>query len=329
MRKKNIIFIFIIIFILVLGFAIFLQNKYKKSNSSEQQITIAEFGEVFLYAPLYIADAKGFFKDQGLDVRIVPTGGDDKTFSALLSGDAQFGVADPTFAVISGEKGQPGKVVASILNGVPFWGITNNKEIKEITKPADLKNYRVATFPAPSTAYTLQKKMFESADLKPNIKEAAFGSLIAALKAGKADIALELEPNVSTAVEEGDRILYSLSSYYPEFAITGLTVLPEYAQKNPETIQRVVNAIQEADYYLHSNPAECARILVKRFPDVKEEIALNAVNNMIRANVFPKSTMVTKEAWDEAIKLRKEVGDIKSDGSYDEYVINNFSKNAK
>ena len=38
------------------------------------------------------------------------------------------------------------------------------------------------------------------AGLRPNIREGSFGSLIAMLKSGKADIALELEPNVSQAV---------------------------------------------------------------------------------------------------------------------------------
>ncbi|TRT80505.1 MAG: hypothetical protein EWV64_03390, partial [Microcystis flos-aquae Ma_QC_C_20070823_S18] len=33
-----------------------------------QKITIAQFGDVFIYAPLYIAIDAGFFQKQGLDV---------------------------------------------------------------------------------------------------------------------------------------------------------------------------------------------------------------------------------------------------------------------
>ena len=72
--------------------------------------------------PLYLAEGKGFFKDQGLSVTITSTGGDDKTFAAVISGDVHFGIADPTFVAIARAKGQPGKVIASIVNGVPFWG---------------------------------------------------------------------------------------------------------------------------------------------------------------------------------------------------------------
>lgn len=325
--KKVIISLLLVIIVLFAGYFLFLQ-KAKKSQVTEK-ITIAEFGEVFLYAPLYIAQDKGFFKEQGLEVNIVSTGGDEKTFAALLSGSAQFGVADPTFVAISGEKGQPGKVVAAVLNGVPFWGVAKNKNIPEITEPSQLNSYSVATFPAPSTAYILQKKMFQSGGLKVNIKETAFGSLLASMESGRVDIALELEPNVSAAVKRGDKVVYSLASYYPDFAITGLTALPSYIEKNPATVQKVANAFQKAMNYIRSNPSETADILIKRFPDVEKSVAESAVQNMIDANVFPKNITVNKAGWDAAIQLRKEVGDIKGDALYEDYVVTTFSAKAK
>lgn len=338
MSKKTILIIALAIIIIAGGYWIFargLKNNKDAPNNREpvvnknmQKITIAEFGEVFLYAPLYIAQEKGFFKDEGLEVNIVPTGGDEKTFAALLTKDAQFGVADPTFVAVSGEKGQPGKVVASILSGVPFWGVTKNKNISEINQAADLKTYSVATLPAPSTAYTLQRNMFQSAGLKPNIKEVAYGALLPALDSGQVDIALELEPNVSIAVKNGDKIVYSLAKYYPDFALTGLTALPDYIQKNPETVQRTVNAFQKALDYIQENPSDSANLLIKRFPEVQKDVAEKAINNMISARVFPKNTEVSKAGWDTAIKLRKDAGDIKGDASYDSYVVTNFSQKA-
>lgn len=327
MNKKIIVGVVVVVVVLLVGYFGFWQKP--KTEQTAEKITIAEFGEVFLYAPLYVAQEKGFFKDQGLEVNIVPTGGDEKTFAALLSGNAQFGVADPTFVAISGEKGQPGKVVASILSGVPFWGVAKNKNIPEINQPSQLNNYSVATFPAPSTAYTLQKKMFQSGGLQPNIKETAFGSLLTALEAGQVDIALELEPNVSAAVKSGDKIVYALSKYYPDFALTGLTALPDYVEKNPETVQKVVNAFQKAMNYIRNNPTETADILVERFPEVEKSVAESAVKNMIAANVFPQNVTVSKVGWDTAIQLRKEVGDIKGNASYEDYVVTKFSAKAK
>ena len=151
-----------------------------------RQITVAQFGDFFLYAPLYIAVDGGFFEEQGLEVSIVNTGGDDKTWAAVLSGSAEFGVADPTFVAVSAARGQNGVVVASLVNGVPFWGITFN-DIAPFEDANELANYSVATFPSPSSAYALQKNMFTDAGLTPNIREGAFGAMSLKMKKEKGD----------------------------------------------------------------------------------------------------------------------------------------------
>ncbi|HKR06145.1 MAG TPA: ABC transporter substrate-binding protein, partial [Bacteroidia bacterium] len=216
---------------------------YPPKTSTLQKITIAQTGDFFLYAPLYIALDGGYFRKNGLDVSIISTGGDEKTWAAVLGKNASFGIADPTFIAISDERGIPGRVIASIVNGVPFWGITMNSSIKEVQSPQDLNSYSVATFPSPSTAYTLQKKMFLDAGLKPNIKEGAFGTLLYMLQSGKVDIALELEPNVSQASSNGAKVLYSLAKLYGDFAITGLTTTPELLKSDTALAKKVVCSI--------------------------------------------------------------------------------------
>ena len=294
-----------------------------------QNVTISQAYSVFLYAPLYIAQDKGYFADQGLNINIATAGGDDKAFASLVSGDAQFAVGDPTFTAVAGEKGQPGVVVGSVLNGVPFWGVAEKASIPTITIPSQLGTYKVATFPAPSTAYDLQTQMFRSANLKPNIVQAAPGSVIPAVQNGSADIGLDLEPNVSTAVQQGFHVVYSLSQYYPDFAITGVTALPQYVEQNPQTVQKVINAMQEADAFIRANPAEAAALLVKDFPDVSQSVAVSALNNLISANVIPADMVTSEAGWTAAIQLRKDNGDITKDALYTTYVNTTFAENAK
>lgn len=321
----------IIVAIIVIGGIIAIVRPASKPEAvtQKEKITIAEFGEVFIYAPLYIAQEKGFFAEEGLDVSIVPTGGDEKTFAALLSGDAQFGVADPTFAAISGEQGQPGRVIASIVSGVPFWGVAKDALVPKINTTSELGAYSVATYPSPSTAYTLQKNMFERGGLKPNIKEVAFGSLLAALDAKQIDIALELEPVVSTAIKNGARIVYAMPDQYGDFALTGVTALPAYLSERPETAQNVVDAIQKALTYIHNNPEGAAEVMSKRFPDVDPVIAKNAIENLTKSNVIPQNALVTKAGWDAAIQLRVNAGDLKQTAAYETFVATHFAQQAK
>jgi NitT/TauT family transport system substrate-binding protein len=60
------------------------QTKTKKL----EKVRIAEVTRSIFYAPQYVALAKGFFKDEGLDVTLTTTPGGDKTMTTLISGGA-------------------------------------------------------------------------------------------------------------------------------------------------------------------------------------------------------------------------------------------------
>jgi len=329
MNKKNLaIFAAIAVALLVVAIALHrnLQSQSAGVFSKPQAITIAQAGDFYLYAPLYIAADKGFFTSNGLSVNIVSTGGDEKTWAAVISGSAQFGVADPTFIAIASQRGQPGKIISTIVNGVPFWGITKNPAIPVITKPSKLDNYTVATFPSPSTAYTLQRKMFEVGGLTPKIREGGFGTLMALMEAGQADIALELEPNVSQAVANGYKIVYSLSDIYGDFTMTGLTTTPEYIKSNPQVVTATVKSIREALDFLHQSPEESADVLAKRFPEIKKDVAVAALHRVLTAGIIPKSPKIVEEAWRKALQLRIDAGDVKPCTNIMDFVDNTFAK---
>lgn len=288
------------------------------------RITIAEYGEYPLYASLYVSTEAGFFKEEGLEVNIIPAGGDEKVFAALISGNAQFGVSDPIFTAIAGEKGKPGKVIAGLLHGIPAWGITFKNEIPEIVKAEMLKPYTVGTFPAPSTSYSLQKSMFLKGGLKENIQQIQYGALLAALKAEKIDIALENEPNVSLAEAQGAKILYSISKEIPEFAFTGLMSLPEYIESNKEIVSKVVRAFSKGNTFLFTNEAESIAILHNRFPTLSKEVLTKALRRVTSQNIIKSDLTLTEHAWNKAVEMRKELGDLKTNPAYKMYVDNSF-----
>lgn len=301
---------------------------HRNGPATARKITIAQYGDVFVYAPLYIAKDAGLFAKRGLDVSLVSTGGDEKTWAAVISGSASFGVADPTFVAISDTRGQPGRVIASIVNGVPFWGITFKKDIRPFAEPKELDGYTVATFPAPSTAYTLQRKMFMQAGLTPKIREGAFGTLITMLRTGQADIALELEPNVSQAESDGARVVYSMPQIYGDFALTGLTATPESLARDPDLARNVVCGLQMALDYAHRDPDAALKILTQRFPEIKPETAKAAFARLVDSGIVPKNAVLQPSAWDKALSLRVDVGDLAAPKAISAYVDNTFSDSA-
>jgi NitT/TauT family transport system substrate-binding protein len=295
---------------LIIGASIYWQRNPPTSTAAN--VTVAQVGEFFVYMPLYLAEGKGYFHDQGLNVHVTNTGGDEKSVAAVITGSADFGIGDPTFAAIAGLKGQDVRVVAGILDAVPFWGVTKNPNITEITSPAQLKGLSVATFPAPSTAYTLQAQMFRSAGLTPNITQAQFGTLLPLLDTGRVDIVLELEPNVSIAVSQGARVAYSLASQYGEFATTGVTVSKKTLDTRHDVVERFVKAINQAEVFAHEHPDEAAAIAQAKFPSIDPQVAANALQRMLTTNAYPRAAAISDAAWRSAVQLRVDAGEIPS-----------------
>jgi NitT/TauT family transport system substrate-binding protein len=289
-----------------------------------ENVKVGQVGEFFIYMPLYYAIDRGFFKNQGLAVDIVNTGGDEKSVAAVISGDVTFGVGDPTFSPIAGSRGAETRVIAGVVNGVPFWGVTFRTDIPAITDPKQLKGYMVATFPAPSTAYTLQSQMFREGGLEPNIRQAQFGSLLPAIQSGAADIALELEPNVSLAVKEGGRVVYSLASRYGNFAITGVTVSDRTITQNPDLVRKFVTGLDAAERYAHDHPDDIEEYAMKRFPNLDPGVARSAIQRMLKDNVFPPSATISPDAWRQAVSLRVQAGELSSVADASKYLDMSF-----
>jgi NitT/TauT family transport system substrate-binding protein len=300
-----------------------------RADPAPQKITVAEFGDLLLYLPLYIAQQQGFLAATGLDVSAVATGNDDKTFAALVSGSAQFGISDPTFAAIAKARGSGGKVVAAVVTGVPFWGVAKNPAIHGIAVAQDLKGYTVATYPSPSTAYTLQSAMFRQGGLEPNIRQAAYGTLLPLLDSEQADIALELEPNVSTAVKNGDHIVYSMARRMPDFLLTGVEVTDDFVRSHPETIQKFVTALDRAEKFAHAHPDQAIALAAQHFPDLDKAVVHDAVMRMLDEGTLPASALMPEKSWDNALQLRVDAKDLPSLAAAAGVLDNDFAERAQ
>jgi NitT/TauT family transport system substrate-binding protein len=303
----------------------------RKEGTALRPITIAQFGHVFIYLPLYVAKQKGFFREQGLDVQFLDTGGDDKTFAALIGGSASFGVADPTFAAISAEHGQAGRVVAQVVGRVSFWGITERPDLAAIRRPQDLSGLTVATYPAPSTNYALLREYLSRSpniSQRVTIREAAFGTLLALLKSGQADVIMELEPTTSLAVSQGGKVVFSYAKEYGDFAFTGLTTLPATIEKDPDLVFRVVSALEKSLSAIHQDPAMAKKIAKLEFPDLNEQIISSAVDRLLSEEVLPRHAEMPMAAWQSAIKLRRSIGDLRGEPA-DSIVDGSFARRAQ
>ncbi len=89
--KKIIISCLLLIIIITTIIITTLNNNNKEKNNGLTKVTVAEVTHSIFYAPQYLADSLGYFKEAGLDVEITLASGADAVMSAVLSGEVDIG----------------------------------------------------------------------------------------------------------------------------------------------------------------------------------------------------------------------------------------------
>jgi NitT/TauT family transport system substrate-binding protein len=189
----------------------------------------------------------------------------------------------------------------------------------------------IGTFPSPSTNYTLMQEAIISGGAPlagTKIVQAPIGAQIALLEKGEADIAMVLEPAASKADADGYRVVFSSPQFNGPFAFTGMTVSSDFVKSQPRTVQAMVNALQKALVYCHSDPSGATAVAKKLFPSLPPEVVEKAVQRMLTENTIPKDVRVSEAAWDAAVRTRVSVGDLKKPQEYRLSVDSSFADQA-
>jgi len=88
---KKIIISCIITLILIIIILTISLNTNKDNNNELTKVTVAEVTHSIFYAPQYLADSLGYFKQEGLDVEITLASGADAVMAAVLSKEVDIG----------------------------------------------------------------------------------------------------------------------------------------------------------------------------------------------------------------------------------------------
>jgi len=278
-------------------------------------VVVNQAFEHLLYIGLYVAKDKGFFEQQGLDVRIDTGGGDAQAFSALTSGSAQFAQGDPAFVAIAHEKGWEGRVVAMAVDRAAIWGVTFDKSIKPFTDPLGFKGKTVATYPDPNTAYVIQKQLDEKAGMvvgkNTKILQVPFGTELSTLQNRQADIAQTIEPNVSQVEQQGGVVAFSYPDAYGPLAFTGVMTSKKLIDENPKVVQEFVTAYEQALQYIQTDFDGTLNIAKKRLPNLAPNVVQAALRRLIDSGCIPKHAAVNSESWRKLLQIRVDVHDLK------------------
>ena len=126
-------FIFFLVFLSCSGGAVGFGQQGATLVPVYQAISTPDFG----YLPLYVARSKGFFKDEGLDLKVIVVNS-RVSVPALISNEIHFGIGGPSMTAAI--RGAPLKAVFFIYNTSTFQFTVR----PEIRSPSDLRGKTIA-----------------------------------------------------------------------------------------------------------------------------------------------------------------------------------------
>ncbi len=301
----------------------------KAQTPEKKSIELGVGGKGLLYyLPLTIAERRGYFKDQGLDVRITDHGGGAKALQSLIGGSVDVVTGAYEHTIRMQAKGQDVRALVE-LGRFPAIVIGVRKSLAgEIKTAAGLKGKKIGvTAPGSSTHLMVQFAMVK-AGLKPG--DASFigvgsgASGVAAMKKGEIDAISHLDPVIAkleadgdivtmidTRTEAGTRALFGGSNPAAVLYTKG-----DFIAKNPVTTQLLANAFYKALKWLETaTPENIADAVPVEFHLNDKPLYLRAVasskESWSRTGVVPKEGMESVFAMLKA--LEPEMADVKVD----------------
>lgn len=282
------------------------------------------------YINLYVGMHAGIFEKNGLKMNVSAAGGDTQTFAAVLGGSADFAIGDATMAQMSREAGGPGVVVGTVVQRAHYFGVSKNLE--PITDPKDFAGLTIVTSPDPNTNYSVAKRMLETAGLEigtdTQILQVNPGTEIGAMLAGQADMAIAYQPSVASAVDQGAKVVFDFSSYVGPFCNTGIMVLPETIERDPEMVQALVTSFEEAARLTYADPDFAKEVAREEFPDLPPEVVDAAIDAQLEYLIPAQSVLVKEDQWQNLIDMQVYLGNVKGEVPFDEIIDNSFAENA-
>lgn len=257
------------------------------------------------FAPWYLAEAKGYFEDAGLDVDLRHHGASESLFGALEAGDEDVVVAGGDEMLQARSQGVPIVNIATVYHGYPVALIVPQES--PITAPQDLAGHTVG-IPGPfgETWFGLLA-LLADAGLTPEdvtIEHIGFTQQ-AALTAGHVDAIMGFANNDAVQFELADqpvRVIPLTAAGEPPLVGIGLGASEAAIAAHPEELRAIVAATQRAIADIVADPAAAVEISADYIPGLESPQARTTAQATLEATVpLYESTSDTDRAtqWQE------------------------------
>jgi len=308
-----------------IGFALFFVIASVQGQIEKRDVHIAVGGQAaFYYLPLTIAERLGYFKDEGLNVKISDFAGGAVALRAVVGGSADVasGAYEHTVSLQSKKQYYQAFVLQGRLPQIAL-GVSKSKAAT-YKSFKDLKGMKIGVSAPGSSTHNLVKQLLTKAGLDPAKDVSIIGvgvgaGVIAAMQSGQIDAVSNVDPMMTKLELDGDvKIVADTRTLKGTEAVWGaplpagvLHAAIEFVQKNPNTVQALANAIVRANKWIaKASATDVAKVVPETYllgdralylfsyDKVKEAISPDGLISEAGA----KATVTSLAAFDPAVK---------------------------
>ncbi len=235
-----------------------------RAMGAEKSIIIGEAVRGIMYAPVYIAEEKGYFRKRNLDSKIVTFSGGNN-INALMAGDIQFAALSPDSVIRSSLAGYEAKMIMGMVRGLNL-ALAVQPAIKSAT---DLKGKSIGISDFSGLPYTALLICLKELGLRKEdvtyLKTGGKSLRYQALLTKRVQATILDPPYTTMAQKEGFRLIVDLTRLDVPYLRTVIATSEKFLHQDAWTVSKFVEAVSEGiEFYRDkANKDESIRILAK------------------------------------------------------------------
>jgi ABC-type nitrate/sulfonate/bicarbonate transport system substrate-binding protein len=282
-----------------------------RDGASLYEIEIGIVVPAVIYAPVWLAEQRGFLRDEGLTVRLKSFGSTDGTTAALRDGIVPITIGSPEGSIANALGGGDLRLVSGFVNRPPLSMIAQPR----YHSMPDLRGAKLGTTSLKEGTCHLMEKMMaahgmhQPADFQ-FVMAGAHPQRWEALKAGTLDAAIQLVPFNYIAEDAGFPNLGDVDEYVPDFLFCAVCTRLNWANENRDHLIGLLRALRRGVEALHDDPVGAAEVLLGEI-NMKPEHARRACREFVSKKVIPRDLSINPQAFAATLEAMRRGGPTK------------------
>ena len=297
-----------------------------------EAIDLPYCSQILCGVPLETAVKHGFFEAEGLKVKLVYMKGGALAMQALVTHGVDF-VGSALDVLVSAVAVGKDPVMIASLSSLPFFALVTAPHSK-IEKIADLKGKKIGVANLNTSDHLLARYLLKKNGLSDT--DAAFAplgpNLFDGLRKGQVDAGLVQEPALSRLQDLGSTVLVNfmkradvdkfLGGPYQFF---GLNTRPDVIEKRPETLAKLVRALEKTNRWVRENPgSEIVKNLPAELISADDQAIFAKRLDEVKSDLYPASLTVDKASVQRVIDVQDSAGSLAKKVEADTVFSNQF-----